>query len=221
MNCDQCKPDLFEFVEGTLNASRRREIDDHLQACESCNRALADIWQMQMIASRWHDERVPPHWKPRSLFFETTPWLPRLQLAASIASIFLLVIVLADVRISTRDGFEVGAMRDYIDSTELTGAMSTFRQTQQADVERRLDRFSSQQAATNQLLLRTILETSREERKDELAAVFALLDEQDDQRSRETRESLRYLIASQVEDKRNIERLDRALTQVSDPRDRF
>lgn len=221
MNCDQCKSDLFGFVEGTLNASRRGEIDDHLQGCEPCNRALADIWQMQMIASRWHDEQVPPHWKPRSLFFDTAPWLPRLQLATSVASIFLLVIVLADVRISTRDGIEVGAVRDYIDSAELTGEMSAFRQSQQADVQRRLDRFSSQQVATNQLLLRTILETSREERRDELAAVFALLDEQDDQRSRETRESLRYLIASQVEDKRDIERLDRALTQVSDPGNRF
>jgi hypothetical protein len=75
-----------------------------------------------------------------------------------------------------------------------------------------------EQVATSQLLLLlllTVMEMSREERKDEITTLLTVLDYALDQRTHQTEESISLLLASQVEDKRNINQINRLLRQES------
>ena len=81
------------------------------------------------------------------------------------------------------------------------------------------ERLTSQQIATNQLLLRAILDTSRQERREDLGDMMVLWDTDRQKRSQMTEESLRYLIRNQAEDKRELRDLSQALRGYDNQQD--
>jgi len=56
---------------------------------------------------------------------------------------------------------------------------------------------------------------SREERKEELSTLLTAWDYVQVQRAQQTKESISLLLASQLEDKRNINQINRLLRQAS------
>ena len=74
------------------------------------------------------------------------------------------------------------------------------------------------QVTTNQLLLRTVLDTSRAERREDLQNLVYLLEESQAERDTSTAESLRFLINSQLRDRQQIRELSDALLQVDTDR---
>jgi hypothetical protein len=222
-SCEQCKDKLFELVGSQLPALERQLVDTHLQHCEACSEDLADIWELQSKASHWHDERVP-HWNRKQYFFEPSPWPIRMQWATSLASIVVLILVMTEARISTVDGFTVdfaGSESTFISQQDLGLQLTNIQSQQQTLLDSSVQKLTSQQVATNQLLLRTMLNTSRQERREDLGNLLVLLEESQDQRTLSTEESLRYLIASQLQDRREINDLNEALmnnTQLNNDR---
>ena len=200
----QLLPDL---VDGQLNTLQQQRLDQHLNQCEACSAHLADLWQLEAVASQWHEQEVPT-WQRRKLFFEESSWLPNLQWVSSFASVLVLVLVLTNANVSTTDGFTIqfGQPNDLNQEkvAELLAALET-KQDQRLDDT--VATLAAQQVATNQLMLRTVMEMSREERKDELSTLLTVWDRAQDQRSQQTKESISVLFASQLEDKRDIDQM--------------
>jgi hypothetical protein len=212
-SCEQCKEQLFDFVDGNLPPLEQQIVDQHLQHCESCNLELGNIWNLQSRASHWSDKRVP-RWNKKQFFFEPSPWPMRMQWVTSFASVFVLILVLTEARISTVDGLTVDfAGRDalYVSQSDLTEQITRAQLQQQAELDTSVQKLTGQQITTNQLLLRTVLDTSRQERREDLGNMLVLWEEAQDQRAMSTEDSLRFLIASQVQDRREIQDLNEAL----------
>lgn len=59
MTCDSVSPLLSELVDGTLQASAVRDVERHLEQCESCRAVLADFRAIRQTAATL-DRLVPP-----------------------------------------------------------------------------------------------------------------------------------------------------------------
>lgn len=219
-SCEQCKEQLFDFVNGVLPMLEKQLADRHLQHCDDCNADLADIWNLQSRATSWQDERVP-RWNHKQFFFEPSPWPMRMQWATSFASVLVLILVLMEARISTVDGFTVDFSGDgsrYVSQPELMQQLARSQNQQRSEFDSSVQKLTRTQIATNQLVLRTVLDVSRRERREDLGNLLVLWEEAQDQRSMSTDESLRFLIASQIQDRREIEGLN-AMLNVNNDRD--
>ena len=219
-SCEQCKEQLFDFVNSVLPPLEKQLVDQHLQHCAECNTDMADIWNLQSQASSWRDERVP-RWKRRQFFFDPSPWPMRMQWAASFASLLVLILVLMEGRISTVGGLSIDFATNgsrYVSRPELMQQLARSQDLQRSEFDSSVQKLTSAQIATNQLLLRTVLNVSRQERREDLGNMLILWEQAQDQRSTSTEESLQYLIASQIRDRREIEVLNDAMLQVSTDR---
>lgn len=218
--CEQCRDQLVDFVDAGLPPLEQQRVNQHLQHCDECNADLADIWNMKSKASNWRDERVP-RWNRRQLFFEPSPWPMLMQWATSFASVMVLILVLTEARVSTVDGFTIdfASMGDrFVSQPELQQQLARVRSQQQSELDSSAQKLTSQQITTNQLLLRTVLDTSRQERREDLGSMLVLWEQAQNQRTMSTEDSLRYLIASQIQDRKEIEDLNDALLRVSNDR---
>ena len=218
-SCEQCQKLLVEFVENSINPLQRQRIDQHLMSCEDCSENLQQLWEMQSLATRWRDEPVP-RWSRRALFFESFNWWPNLQLISAFASVLVLVLVLGNAEISTRDGFAIRfGNHDYLTKSELAREVATLKnqlRSEQRDLlQINVANLTNQQIATNQLLLRTVLDRSRQERRDDLDTLVATWDLVQDQQSKQTRNSIRVLLVNQIEDRRNIKQLNKVLSEAA------
>lgn len=211
-SCEQCKEQLPSFVDGNLTSLQQQRLDQHLGHCEACNETLAQLWELQAFSSRWHDEPVPG-WSRRKTFFTSNPLLFNIQWISSFASVLVLVLVVSQAQISMKDGISFGTGTQ-VTRAELDNVLTSFEQSQKQQLEARVTSLANQQMASNQLMLRTVLSMSREERKEELTTLLTAWDYAQDQRTEQTEESIRLLLASQVEDKRNIDQINRLLKQA-------
>lgn len=214
LTCEQCRLQLDGLLDESIEQEARAMLNAHLDECEACSQLLAELWNMKAMATRWRDQSVP-HWNRRAQFFDAPAWLPRLQMTSAFASVLVLVLVLARVEISTTDGFNIGFGQTYATAEQLDARVQQLKEDQEMQLRAGINKLTSQQVASNQLLLRTVLDLSRQERREELSEVVTLLDESQDQRYRETEQSLRYLVESQLEDRRNIKQLNQAIRLVA------
>lgn len=212
-SCEQCKTQLFDFVDNKLLVLEQQVVDQHLQQCDDCNAQLRSIWNLHSKASHWHDEPVPA-WNKKHFFFEPSAWPMRMQWATSFASILVLILVLTEARISTVNGLTIDFASGnelYVSQSQLTEQLQRAKIQQQTLLDSSVQKLTGQQIETNQLLLRTVLNTSRQERRQDLGNMLVLWEEVQDQRSLSTEESLRFLISSQFQDRQEIEDLHNAL----------
>lgn len=214
MQCEETEKYLFEFTEGGLTAIQRKAVDQHLQKCETCASLLNDIWETSLQSANWQDVAVP-RWDRRSLFFSSSRSpLPWLNLVSVAASALLLIVVLFRVEVMNNDdGFSVrfAGQNNLVSKGELAQRMAMMQQDYQRTFNANVARLTSQQVATNQLLLRTILETNRQERRQDLGNMMLLWDTDRQRQNQMTEESLRYLIRNQAEDKRELRDLTQTL----------
>lgn len=214
LDCNEVQLMLPDSVDGNLSLLQQQRLDQHLNHCEACSEHLADLWQLQATASRWQDLDVPA-WKRREAFFPESSWLPNLQWVSSFASVLVLVLVMTSANIDTRDGLSISFGHRGVDEARIASLMAELEQKQQTQLDSTVATFNNQQVATNQLLLRTVMEMNREERKEDLSTLLSVWDATHDQRSQQTEESLSVLFASQMEDRRNIDQINRLLRQAS------
>jgi len=214
-DCNEYRNLLPELAEGQLSVLQKQSVDQHLNHCDECSETLNQLWQMQAAASRWEDQPVP-HWNRRRAFFAETSWLANLQWVSSIASVLVLVLVITQATVSTADGLSIrfGETSSVTEET-LTQVLTELELRQAEKINQRVSNLSSQQVASNQLLLRTITEMNREERREELSTLITAWDYAQVQRAQQTKQSISLLLASQLEDKRNINQINRLLRQAA------
>lgn len=213
--CSEFRLLLPDLVDGHINALQQQRLDQHLNHCSDCSEHLTDLWQMQANASAWQDQRVPA-WNRRQAFFPKSSWSPNLHWISSFASVLALVLVITSATIDTSNGFKIAfGAQGGLDDAAMTSLLAEFESKQNNRLTDTITTLSTQQVAANQLLLRTVMEMSREERKEELSNLLTVWGYAQDQRRLQTKESISVLLASQVEDRRDIEQINRLLRQAS------
>ena len=98
---------------------------------------------------------------------------------------------------------------------KITSLQNQINTQQNESLQRNVSDLSARQLATNQLLLKTILEQSREERRDDMDVLLTNWYSSQDKQTEQTNESLRTLLINQVEDRRNINQLNQLLHKAS------
>lgn len=215
MNCEQCETLLFDLHEGKLEANVASQVDKHLSSCNECAALLNDIWQMGIVSTRWQDQPLPdrtPFSDERSTKGspQRTWQLP--QIFATAVSVLAMVVVLSDARISkVPEGITLSfGEPDYVS----TAALTDFRNELDAVFSQRFERLTTQQIASNQLVLRSVLDTSRAERRREITTLVSYWNTAQSNLIEQREEDLRYLLANQAEDEKDINQLNHALQNL-------
>jgi len=188
MHCDQAETLMFDYVEDRLSHDMRMRVGDHLEGCASCQGLHNGILDMQAQARVWHDVAPPPWQLPR---------VPsRFDLSAvaqwfpSLASAVALILVIAIY----------------------------FQQPGPSPTSGQPALPASTMAHTDtQPVLEHLRASSRDQRQGEMEALVRLLKAEMDRRSLETEESMRYVIAHQIQGQRELDDLSRQVQQIIYP----
>jgi hypothetical protein len=208
--CNECESLLFDFHEGKLNADTAAAVDSHLQQCDECSASLSDIWQMSLVATRWQDQQ-PGKLDHRSTFFASSRSWQFPQVFATAASVLALVIVLTDTHfVANDDGISLRLGRDYVSENQLM----SFQAQQASTIESHMQTLTAQQVASSQFLLRSVLDTSRKERREDFSTLVTYWNASQAQQYQQTEDDLRFLIASQAEDEKDIRQLSDAFREI-------
>lgn len=211
IKCSQCEEKLFDYHEGRLDAAIAGRISQHLERCDDCALLLNDIWQMGLVSTRWQDETLPAWDRTFGRHAQSQWQLP--QLLATAASVLALVMVLTGTRITTTEngislttGNGTDQVKDYVTADQF--AAFTERQ------DEGLRELAARQVASDQLVLRSVIETSRQERKEDMSMLVSYMNASQAKQYQQTEENLRYLLASQAEDERDIKQLSQAFARI-------
>ena len=75
MNCAELEPLICDYVDGTLAADRKAEVERHLEACPACAEVARDSAAAVAFMGRAADVEPPPELITRILF--DAPWTRR------------------------------------------------------------------------------------------------------------------------------------------------
>lgn len=211
ITCETCGPLLIDRQEGTLPAAQRAAVDRHLDDCSECRMAAENLWIMEASATRWRDVPVPKWHRAMDEPAAAAGWLTSLQLGGVAASLVMLVLVSLQVSVTVGDGVTVTFGGDsYITNEELDERLASETQV----ISSRIENLGARQAAADQLVMTSLLQASRQERRQDMGQLIDALNLAETSRERRTREALRFLIDTQQEDRRDIEQLNQALALV-------
>ena len=65
MSCNDYSEAIAEFVDGTLDPSRQRELERHVESCLACRALVADLKSIQAAAFTLDRVELPPHLLPQ------------------------------------------------------------------------------------------------------------------------------------------------------------
>ncbi len=191
MQCEHARDHLFDYLDDHLPDDVRRQVSSHLDGCDACQADYSSAFALARYETVWHDQ-TPPRWQPPRI--ERTPfawpsffqWFPTLASTAALAFVALLY-------------FDTAGNQGY----ELQQPLPT-------------QPVSFPDEARESLLVQNVLESSRSQRQKELEALVKLLKAEMDRRSLETEESLRYVIAHQVQEQQELDELRRKVQKTLD-----
>lgn len=64
MSCHEYSDAIAEFVDGTLDPARQRELERHVEGCPACRALVADLKTIQAAAFTLDRVELPPHLLP-------------------------------------------------------------------------------------------------------------------------------------------------------------
>ena len=201
MDCKEVQALLFEYADGTLSEYAQQEITRELTDCPECQAALQQIRLMERRAATWYD--VPaPAWRPPSVASDTSGlilrWFPSVASAAALV-IAIAVWTTAPAPPASNPG-----------SLNVSGNVPTALQ-----LTDQLNEFESRQTVSQSLLAESLLEMTRQQREKELAALVRLLKAEMDRRELATEDSLRYIIAHQIQGQQELDNLSDQVQRIS------
>lgn len=231
MQCSHCESLLMDYDSGALGPLERESVSRHLDQCDDCASQLAQLFEVQLMASRWQDERIPAFHPRRYLPFEPggfagttgfSNWGPLLATLPSVVAVVLaLVLVLSRMELPVNtDGYAVAADVsdvDYVSGEQLDQRLEDFEIIQNERLSQAVYQLRSrqiQQIESSQLLLRTLLEVNRQERYQDMDKLMVAWVQAQEQQSVSTEQDLRYLLAKQREDDLRLRQLSSAIRQV-------
>ena len=176
-------------MNSSNDPDRQTYIDDNLSEDEL---AMIDHWNNQ--AELWHDENVPawkaPKIETESFWLGLRQWFPTFASAAALAMVAIL----------------------YIQQPNEAGVLPT-----QSDVSAQYSDLPPLPKATQAAMVETMLQSSRDERQQELQALLAVIKGEMDRRSTETEDSLRYVISHQLQGQKQLQSLYQQVVQMLSP----
>ncbi len=198
MHCEHVQSLLFEYADLLLAQTTLDQVSEHLASCAQCSADHDSILEMESQASVWHDLPAPawqiPKVPSRFDFSQFTLWFPSLASTAAL--------VLVGVLYFQAPGSEPGLVLPPGSAATYTSPL-----TEAVDLPG-LDQGN---------LMQTALDTNTAQRKRELEALVRLLKGEMDRRSLETEESLRYVIAHQIQGQRELDDLYQRVQKISYP----
>ncbi|MCZ6641451.1 MAG: zf-HC2 domain-containing protein, partial [Gammaproteobacteria bacterium] len=184
MHCEHVQSLLFEYADLQLAQNTREELSEHLDTCPQCSEDYASILEMESRAQVWHDLPAPSWQVPKiashlnfSLF---TQWFPSLASASAL--------VLVGILYFAEPGAEPRLALPPVSAPPYTQAVNL-------------------QDIDQEILMQTVLDSNRAQRRQDLEAIARLLKGEMDRRSLETEESLRYVIAHQIQSQQELDDL--------------
>ena len=189
MHCEHAKDLMFEYIEDNLSEEQRRSIGEHLEGCADCREAYAGALMVNQFRDVWHDE-APPAWQPPRIAREPRAWPAFQQWFPTLASAAALALVVLM----------------YVDRP--SNPLPNITPLAAAPVPTE---------AQESMMVQNVLESSRTQRQRELEALVKLLKAEMDRRSIETEESLRYVIAHQIQEQQELEDLRRKVQHITEP----
>ena len=212
MNCEEARSSLFELIEDEgrsecrLAPQERAALLEHVDGCPFCTADVETIRAWQTRADTWQDVPVP-RWRPP--VSERPPWRDwRLWFPIAASTAALALAVFAVVGSPGKPGAApVVAQHD--------------REARQLLVNEALERFraefESRQEVDRTLLLQAVVEATRTQREQELAALATVLTAEMDRRALAADESLRYLVTDQFHNSRRLDDLVRRVSTRGNP----
>ena len=191
MRCEDARHRLFDYVDQALADREHTELVEHLDSCSGCRSDLEAMNDLTLQAEVWHDLPAP-RWQPPRVAARYDlggfqQWFP--SLASAMALILVVGMYLqpppSTPPITSGAGQSVAAPRP----TGTPLPVSTGGETLQV--------------------------SNRLERQQELQALVQLLRAEMDRRNEETEESLRYVIAHQLQGQQEIDDLYQYIRKVS------
>ncbi len=201
MHGDQAQSLLFDYVDDHLPHQVRLEVGDHIETCTDCQADYQGILALQSQASLWH-ELPAPSWQPpaipgRSIFEAVQQWFPSLASAAALVAVAVLYIGQPSTdRTATVNPAVVSFPTGNLGGNDLGRSGLPVRYSTDSGFE-------------------TFMLDNRMQRQEELQALVRLLRSEMDRRTDETEESLRYVIAHQIQGQREINDLYDRLQQIN------
>jgi hypothetical protein len=187
MRCEDARTQLFDYVDDTLDGYESAKLADHLESCTSCRSDFEAINDLALQATVWHD-LAAPRWQPPRVTRQFN-FGGFLQWFPSLASALALILV---VGVYLRQPDPVAPVSNAQIPTLPGGSFAPANASFDAA-------FSS----------------NRMERQQELQALVQILRTEMDRRNEETEESLRYVIAHQIQGQREIDDLYQYIRKVS------
>ena len=192
MHCDEARDRLLDRLDEPSRDSP--ELSTHLETCNDCQELAGDILAIESQSRVWHDI-APPPWHARA-----QPWPDRGGTRPAMAPWAGLVQQWFPLAAST--AALLLALGLYLPDRATSQAPLPLPGTVQAGAAPAAD---------------ALLAASRRERRQEMEALTALLKAEMDRRSLETEESLRYIIAHQIQSQRELESMRGRLVATERP----
>lgn len=215
MDCDQAGPLLVEFAEGSVDEQTARRIREHVDSCDDCSGVLATVAAWQGHAMAWEDEPAPvllvPHRRRRGRRFDPAglfggDWLPPSRWLPAAASVAALALATAAF---LRSGPGPAPAPQQPLAAEPSGQfMNAGFDEWREDFEQRIE-------VDRSLLLEAVLVANDDRRQRELEALVRVLKAQMDRQALETNESLRYVVAHQLQEQERLDELARHMREAS------
>ncbi len=194
MQCEETRALLFDYADDRLPEQTRAAVGEHLDTCTICQVDYQGVVDLARQAEVWHD--VPaPRWQPPTVA-RPLDWSGFRQWFPSLASAAALVL----------------ALTVYLDRPAATAPAGDDRGFAQALPG--LPAPGGATAVPASTSVETLLLNSRLERQQELQALVQLLRAEMDRRNEETQESLRYVIAHQLQGQQEIDDLYQYIRKI-------
>ncbi|MEM7099533.1 MAG: hypothetical protein AAF541_14810 [Pseudomonadota bacterium] len=200
MRCEEANALLVEYASDELSPELKLEVEASISGCDKCQADLEAIVSMQRMATTWHEE-TPPAWSPQPVtsgkpvlgdFLDNFRlWFPTFASATALVLVAVLFV-------------QQGNFSD-------TGTLPA-NSTAATDYQNlpQLPQGEAQQAA----LVQSVLESSEEQRAQEIQALLKVLKAEMDKRSIATEESLRYIISHQIQGQQELDELYRQVEEL-------
>lgn len=203
---EQIRDLLFDYVDDVLDLETRRAVSERLEASAELQADYALILDAHNRAQVWHE--IPaPHWNPPRIVSQTRwPWesLNLLQWFPTAASATALLLVVA---IYFR-GPDVATPA----IATPTAAFPVTQPTLQQDLQQ-----ASFEDPAQTAFAQVLLETGRQQRREELTSMMKFITAEMNKRSIETEESLRYIISHQIQEQQDLDELYDQVQRIAAP----
>ena len=150
MKCEECGAELADFVDGTLDPSRQRDIERHLEACEACRGIVSDLRTITTAAFTLDRlEPSPQVWTrleariaqepPRQAVVSIGPWRHtawRTWMAAAAALLLATAVGVYSLWNHDRQATVADTGNAPVDSTELAASVEADLQAAEAHYEK-------------------------------------------------------------------------------------